>query len=59
MDENNKKLISYKVKNNEIPSFKELESNFNEVNGYQFSYTLVEFIIEKYSVWGDQDTFCG
>lgn len=49
MDDFTKGFIQKKINEGMIPSFSQLNSiKFAELGGYQFSYTIIEYIIENY-----------
>lgn len=37
------------VRDGRVPTFADLEEKFSALNGYQYSYTIVEFLVEEYS----------
>jgi Peptidase MA superfamily len=52
--ESYRRKIKYKISENNIPTFKEMETagsvKFGDIDGYGFSTTAIEFIIKKYDI---------
>jgi RNA polymerase sigma-70 factor (ECF subfamily) len=50
MNDKRRKDIAERIQLEQIPTFEDMSKDFKEVGGYQFSYTIVEFIIKKYGM---------
>jgi hypothetical protein len=48
MDDKSKKILQESISNNSIPSLIDLQTDFNRIDSYPMSYTIIEYIIKTY-----------